>query len=41
MGGFFRISFWRGGSNIGIDYGYRESILGGMHSVGARIIIGE
>ena len=41
-GGFsFEFPFGDGGSNIGIDYGYRESILGGMHCVGARIIIGE
>ena len=41
-GGFsFKFPFGEGGSDIGIDYAYRQSILGGIHSVGARINIGE
>ena len=41
-GGFsFKFPFGESGSDIGIDYAYRQSILGGIHSVGARINIGE
>jgi len=41
-GGFsFQFPFGESGSDIGIDYAYRQSILGGIHSVGARINIGE
>jgi hypothetical protein len=41
-GGFsFNFPFGESGSDIGIDYAYRQSILGGIHSVGARINISE
>jgi len=41
-GGFsFQFPFGEGGSRVGIDYAYRQSILGGIHTVGGRINIGE
>jgi hypothetical protein len=41
-GGFsFNFPFGESGSDIGIDYAYRQSILGGVHSLGARINISE
>ena len=41
-GGFsFNFPFGESGSEIGIDYAYRQSIFGAIHSVGARINIGE
>ncbi|MCH1612289.1 MAG: PorV/PorQ family protein [Flavobacteriales bacterium] len=41
-GGFsFNFPFGESGSDIGIDYAYRQSVLGGIHSVGARINISE
>ena len=41
-GGFsFLFPFGSNNSKIGVDYCYRQSVLGGMHSVGARINIGE
>jgi hypothetical protein len=41
-GGFsFQFPFGSGNSKVGVDYCYRQSVLGGMHTVGARINIGE
>ena len=41
-GGFsFLFPLGSNNSKIGVDYCYRQSVLGGMHSVGARINIGE
>tara|TARA_B100001287_G_scaffold77962_1_gene64841 strand:- start:1542 stop:2597 length:1056 start_codon:yes stop_codon:yes gene_type:complete len=41
-GGFsFLFPFGSNNSKIGVDYCYRQSVLGGMHSVGARINIGD
>ena len=41
-GGFsFQFPFGSGGSKIGVDYCYRQSALGGMHTVGGRINIGD
>lgn len=41
-GGFsFQFPFGSGDSKIGIDYAYRQSVLGGIHTVGGRINIGE
>lgn len=42
-GGFsFQFPFGSSGdSKIGIDYAYRQSVLGGIHTVGGRINIGE
>ena len=41
-GGFsFKFPFGQSGSDIGVDYSYRQSILGGIHSVGASINIGK
>ena len=41
-GGFsFEFPFGDSGSNIGINYAYRQSVLGGIHTVGGRINIGN
>ena len=41
-GGFsFQFPFGSGDSKIGVDYAYRQSVLGGIHTVGGRINIGE
>ena len=41
--GGFSVDFPMGesGSTIGLDYAYRQSVLGPIHTVGARINLGE
>ena len=41
-GGFsFDLPFGDSGSNLGLNYAYRQSVLGGIHTVGGRINIGN
>ena len=41
-GGFsFDFPFGDSGSNLGLNYAYRQSVLGGIHTVGGRINIGN